>query len=165
MTDQTQRSDCYESLCVTVKCDGNERSVIEDRSHVRTHRSKDTYRQRTLPVRTIFYDANQHRSSASIRSTTMNSNNQKRSSKSYERTSGTLPLPTNNHNHQLIHFHGNGKTLARSSGQQRGQYRNRKAELDWDHTFDLDQLDLYTITNDIDNHSVNSLTSSSDQSL
>ena len=48
---------------------------------------------------------------------------------------------------------------------QRGQYRNRKAELDWDHAFDLDLIDLYARQHDSDNHSLASITSSSDQSF
>lgn len=44
----------------------------------------------------------------------------------------------------------------------RGQYRNRKAELDWDHGFDLDQLDLYSTQYESDNYS---MTSSTDNSL
>ena len=48
---------------------------------------------------------------------------------------------------------------------QRGQYRNRKAELDWDHAFDFDLIDLYTTRNDIDNCSLTSINSSSDNSF
>ena len=47
----------------------------------------------------------------------------------------------------------------------RGQCRNRKAELDWDHAFDLDQVHLYTTQNDIDDHSLASIHSSYDRSL
>jgi hypothetical protein len=48
--------------------------------------------------------------------------------------------------------------------QKRVQYRNRKAELDWDHAFDLDQIDLYPAQNDIDIESLISSNSSSDNS-
>ena len=49
--------------------------------------------------------------------------------------------------------------------QQRGQYRNRKAELDWDHAFDLDLIDFYPTTNDIDSYSLTSTVSSSEHSF
>jgi hypothetical protein len=48
---------------------------------------------------------------------------------------------------------------------QRGQYRNRKAELDWDHAFDLDLVDLYSIHPDPDTRSLISTISSSDHSF
>jgi hypothetical protein len=48
---------------------------------------------------------------------------------------------------------------------QRGQYRNRKAELDWDHAFDLDLIDLYPTYNDLDSRSLISTISSSDHSF
>ena len=48
---------------------------------------------------------------------------------------------------------------------QRGQYRNRKAELDWDHAFDLDLIDLYPTQPDLDRYSLTSTLSSSDHSF
>lgn len=48
---------------------------------------------------------------------------------------------------------------------QRAQYRNRKAELDWDHAFDLDLIDLYTTPIDTDSHSLTSTISSTDTSF
>lgn len=55
--------------------------------------------------------------------------------------------------------------LGQRQPKQRGQYRNRKAELDWDHAFDLDLIDLYTANIDVDRHSLTSTISSSDHSF
>lgn len=50
--------------------------------------------------------------------------------------------------------------------QRRAQYRNRKAELDWDHAFDLNQVDLYSTSQyECDNYSLTSSNSSTDNSL
>ncbi|UJR35633.1 hypothetical protein I4U23_028383 [Adineta vaga] len=56
------------------------------------------------------------------------------------------------------------RLLQQKDTKQRVQYRNRKVELDWDHAFDLDLIDLYTTHIDTDSHSLTSTISSTDTS-
>ena len=146
---QSQRSNRYPNLLITVKRESTERSVTEPHSNPRTRRPNDNHRLRNKPSRTVFYNSN-YRHTHPLRPSSMSCPKQcDRYLIEAETKQMTVPS------------HPTGQPR---EPQQRGQYRNRKAELDWDHTFDLDQIDLYTIQNDSDNRSLMSFTSSSDQS-
>jgi hypothetical protein len=135
---QSQRSNRYPNLLITVKRESTERSVTENPPKPRTRRPTDNHRPRNKPGRTVFYNSN-YRPSHLLRY--------------------PIEVETKKTN---VPSHPIGQPR---EPQQRGQYRNRKAELDWDHTFDLDQVDAYTIQYDSDNRSLMSFTSSSDQSF
>ena len=67
----------------------------------------------------------------------------------------------NDNNDNEINYH----IFKRRNPKQRGQYRNRKAELDWDHAFDLDLINLYATHIDTDHHSLTNAISSSENSF
>lgn len=147
---QSQRSNRYPNLLITVKRESTERSVTEAHSNPRTRLPNDNHRPRNKPGRTVFYNSN-YRQTHPLRPSSMSCPKQ---CDRYLIEAETKQITVPSH-----------PTGQPREPQQRGQYRNRKAELDWDHTFDLDQIDLYTIQTDSDNRSLMSFTSSSDQSF
>ena len=153
-----QRSCRYPSLRITVKHETEERSVTEIYSNPRVYHHP----------KTVFYNSNHRQKQYFNRpSTTV----QHRSSQKYHHIHHQQPPPPirplmeiqdfNDHDYSYSSYIFKQKEPAK----QRGQYRNRKAELDWDHAFDLDQIDLYPVQNDIDIDSLISLNSSSDNSF
>ena len=146
---QSQYSNRHPKLLITVKRESAERSVTESYAHPRTPRP------RNHPGKTVFYNSN-YRHSHLLRPTSVSS------------TSSSWPKHCERYLNDVETKPSTPiekKVAQPREPQQRGQYRNRKAELDWDHTFDLDQLELYTIQNDSDTRSLLSFTSSSDQSF
>ena len=137
MSTYQTRSSRYPNLRITVKQESKDRSVREVHSYAH-------------PT-TIYYNRNHRRKP---------SNAQPQPTKSHQLSQKPLrPLmEISTSDYSYVH-----PAKAREP-KQRGQYRNRKAELDWDHAFDLDQIDLYTIQRDIDNYSLTSSNSSTDNS-
>ncbi|CAF0977375.1 unnamed protein product [Adineta ricciae] len=155
MNGYSQRSNRHPNLLITVKHETEERSVIETHSnHQRKRRTKTNY----YPT-TIYYNSNHRQKSQATRSSYPTRN--------YERYPSTV-RPLMEIKNVYEDFDKNEiayLTYNPRESKQRGQYRNRKAELDWDHAFDLDQLHLYTAQIDLDNHSLTSLQSSTDNSF
>ncbi|CAF5127432.1 unnamed protein product [Rotaria sp. Silwood1] len=153
----------------------DERSVTEIDTKQRMHHSKNNYHSTYLHPTTIYYNSNhqyhqakQHfpRSSSSTIQHRSQNNDRFHYYHQQQQQQPIRPLMEIKDNQ----FSLNDNTITYSNSKprepkQRGQYRNRKAELDWDHAFDLDQLDLYITQNDTDNYSLTSIHSSGDNSL
>ena len=139
MSTYQTRSSRYPNLRITVKQETKERSVREISSYAH-------------PT-TIYYNRNHRR---------IPSNAQSHPTKSNQFSPQQPPI------RPLMEISSSDYSymypVKPRQAKQRGQYRNRKAELDWDHAFDLDQIDLYTIQQDIDNYSLASSNSSTDNS-
>lgn len=179
MTSYQQRSCRYPSLLVTVKQETDERSVSEIHSKPHAIRSKNNYNSKFSYPTTTYYNSNiryqqqkQHnRYPSSSNANQRHSQNNTRSFYYNHQQQPSMRSLIELKDNQISVYHdGNDKSMTFSNVtprelKQRGQYRNRKAELDWDHAFDLDQIDLYTTQYDIDNHSLTSIHSSSDSSL
>ncbi|CAF1237968.1 unnamed protein product [Rotaria sordida] len=186
MASYQQRSYQYPNLLVTVKPETEQRLVTEIHTKQRTHHLKNNYHSTYFHPTTIYYNTN-HRykqekqhftrsSSSTIQHRSQNNdhfyyyNQQKQEQQEQEQQQPIRPLMEIKDNQFSLCNNLNDKKVTYSNlkqrePRQRGQYRNRKAELDWDHAFDLDQIDLYTTQNDIDNYSLTSIHSSGDNSL
>ncbi|CAF0976409.1 unnamed protein product [Adineta steineri] len=171
---QQPRSDRYPNLLVTVKHETNERLVTENYSNSQKRRSKKNYRPTNFHPTTIFYNSNHHYRQKQHFTRTLPSTNEYYDRLQYHNYQQPIrPLMEIKNNHTYISRDLNDDddddiaylNFKPKEPTQRGQYRNRKAELDWDHAFDLDQIHLYTTQNDIDNHSLISFHSSSDNSF
>jgi len=173
MNSHQHRSDRYPNLLVTVKQETEERSVTETYSNPRKRRSKNNHRSTYIHPTTIYYNSNHRQTQHFTRSPP---STVRRHSQNYDRLQyhnyqqPIRPLMEIRDNHFYFHHDVNDNDIDYLPFQQREakqhrQYRNRKAELDWDHAFDLDQIHLYTTQNDIDNHSLTSYHSSSDNSF
>ncbi len=168
MAGHQQRSCRYSNLRITVKNETEERSVTEVYSKPRTYRSKNNYHSTT-----IYYNSNHRQKQYFNHPSPPSQSTVQRHSKKYDRfdyhnqrQQPIRPLMEIKDNQFSVHHDFNDNDITYSYNfKQRGQYRNRKAELDWDHAFDLDQIDLYTTQNDIDNYSLTSTNSSSDNSF
>ena len=184
---QQSYSSRYPSLLLTVKHDTDQRSIPETYSNSRTRRYKDNYRPSTFQPKNIYYNSNhQHQQqqqyyirplhTSPCRQQQQFYNNHDRNHFHYQQQpirplmeikDNLLPLHDNNDDDD--EDEDDNDTSYRSYKQkepkQRGQYRNRKAELDWDHAFDLDLIDLYTPHIDVDSRSLTSTISSSDNSF
>ncbi|CAF2750840.1 unnamed protein product [Rotaria sp. Silwood2] len=182
MASYQQRSCRYPNLLVTVKPETEERSVTEIDTKQRTHRSKNNYYSSYFYPTTIYYNSNHRYQQAKQHSTRSSSSTIQHRSKNHDhfyyynqqqqqqQQQPIRPLMEikNNQFSSYNNLNDNKITysnLKQREPKQRGQYRNRKAELDWDHAFDLDQIDLYTTQNDSDNYSLISVHSSGDNSL
>jgi hypothetical protein len=152
---QQQRSCRYPNLRVTVKHETEERSVTEIYSNPKTRHSKNNSRPTYFHPTTIYYNSNQRQKQHFTRPSPPKVQHR---SQNYDRFYQQPIRP-------LMEIEDNYSDFEQKQPKQRGQYRNRKAELDWDHAFDLDQVDLYTTQNDIDNHSLSSLNSLSENSF
>jgi hypothetical protein len=172
MANHQQRSYRYPNLLVTVKHETEERSVTEIHSNPRTYRSKNNYHSTFYHPTTIYYNSNhrqkQHFNRPSPPPTTqrrskkhdrLNYHNQKQQQQQQQQP--IRPLMEIEDNQIFVH----DDTFKQKEPKQRDQYRYRKVELDWDHAFDLDQVELYTTQYDIDNYSLTSINSSSESSF
>jgi hypothetical protein len=195
MTNQQQDyTPAYPSLMVTVKGDADDQSVAGSHSNSRTRRSKDNYRPSSFQLKNVFYNSNHRQAQPQPqpqqqRFTRPPPTSPRRHQAQYYHSHDLI-----HHHHQQQHYqhqpirplmeikdnlvtkHANidydshdtditYREFKQREPQQRGQYRNRKAELDWDHAFDLDLIDLYPTTNDIDSYSLTSTVSSSEHSF
>ena len=177
----------YPSLLVTVKHEGKERSIDESYTNSRTRRSKDNYRPSSFQAKNVYYNSN-HRQQQQPQQqqyfTRPPHTSPRRQQQSYYTNYDHLhyhyqqqpirPLMEIKDNRFSLHHDSddndddndiNYRMFKQREPKQRGQYRNRKAELDWDHAFDLDLIDLYPTYNDIDTRSLLSTISSSDHSF
>jgi hypothetical protein len=153
MAGHQQRSFRYPSLRVTVKHETDERLVTE----IYSTRPKNNYHSTT-----IYYNSNHRQKQQFNRpppSTTVQRRSQNYTHVHYSQQPIRPLMEINNHEINYCYI------FQQREPKQHGQYRNRKAELDWDHAFDLDQINLYTKQNDSDNHSLTSINSSSDNSF
>jgi hypothetical protein len=154
----------YPSLMVTVKCEPQDRSVAETYFNSRARRSKEHYRPSSFQPRNIYYNSNHFTrppSTSSRRQQTQyyqsyeHIDDQHHQPQHYQHLS-IRPLMEIKDNRVSLHYDYDQdanmtyQDYAHKEPKQRGQYRNRKAELDWDHAFDLDLIDLYTTTTNID---------------
>ncbi|CAF2532892.1 unnamed protein product [Rotaria sp. Silwood2] len=180
---QRQYSSRYQNLLITVKHDTEARSITDTHSNPRTRRSKDNYRSSSFQPKNIYYNSNhRHQQQQYFTRPSHASSNcqQQQYYNSYDRIhyryqhQPIRPLMEIKNDlfsshHDLNDDDGDNDmtyhTFKQREPKQRGQYRNRKAELDWDHAFDLDLIDLYTTHIDIDSHSLTSTVSSSDHSF
>ncbi|UJR10267.1 hypothetical protein I4U23_014475 [Adineta vaga] len=160
MNGYSQQSNQYPKLLITVKHETEERSVIEAYSNPRKYRSKNHSRSKNFHPTTIYYNSNHHHNSHFTRSSYPSKAYERFSYSNHPSTLRPLMEIKNFDQDELAYL-----TFKQREPKQRGQYRNRKAELDWDHAFDLDQIHLYTTQNDLDNHSLTSFQSSSDNSF
>jgi len=152
MAGYQQRSSRYPSLRITVKHETEERSVTEIYSNPRMYQHPTT----------VFYNSNHRQKQYFNRPSTIQRRSQKYHHFHYHNQQQPIrPLMEI----QDFNDHSYSYSFKQKEPKQRGQYRNRKVELDWDHAFDLDQIDLYTGQNDIDIDSLISLNSSSDNSF
>jgi hypothetical protein len=169
MAGHQQRSSRYSNLLVTVKHETEERSVTEIHSNLRTCRSKNNYHSTFYHPTTIYYNSN-HRQKEHFNRPSPPLITQRRSKK-YDRRyyhnqqQPIRPLMEIEDNQFFLHHDYNNNTFKQKEPKQRDQYRNLKVELDWDHAFDLEQVELYTTQNDIDNYSLTSINSSSESSF
>ncbi|CAF4009389.1 unnamed protein product [Rotaria magnacalcarata] len=179
MTSYQQRSCRYPNLLVTVKQETDERSVSEIDSKPYTSRSKKNYNSKFFYPTTTYYNRNvrcQQQKQHSIYPSSY-SVNQRHSQnnirfyyQNHQQQQPMRSLVELADNKISLYHDGNDNSMTFSNitprePKQRGQYRNRKAELDWDHAFDLDQIDLYATQYDIDNRSLSSIHSSGGSSL
>ncbi|CAF3765962.1 unnamed protein product [Rotaria socialis] len=181
MTSYQQRACRYPNLLVTVKQETDERSVSEIHSKPHTTRSKKNYNSKFFYPTTTYYNRNvrcqqqQQQHNRYPSSYCVNQPHSQNNTRFYYRNHRQQQPPMRSlmeltDNKTSLYHDGNDNSMTFSNvtprePKQRGQYRNRKAELDWDHAFDLDQIDLYTTQYDIDNHSLNSIHSSGDSLL
>lgn len=192
MTSQQQQhqSSHYPNLLTSLQQDIEQKSAGETSVNPRTHHSKDNSRPLSFQTKNIFYNSN-HRYQQQFYFTRPPHISPRRQQQSHYPTHDRFhyhhqhqlpirPLMEIKDNHFSSHqdFDDNDKdnqddedtksTYSNSKPRepkQRGQYRNRKAELDWDHAFDLDLIDLYSIQPDPDSRSLTSTISSSDHSF
>lgn len=179
----------YPSLLVTVKHETEERSVAETRSNSRTRHPKDNYRSSSFQPKSTYYNSNNRTQSHQYFTRPPHTSPRRQQQQQqqhpyynhYDRvyysfqTQPLRPLmeikddlfsPHNELNVDIENLNStNYQPFKQREPKQRGQYRNRKAELDWDHAFDLDLIDLYTTHNDSDSHSLTSTVYSSDNSF
>ena len=183
MTGQQQQQH-YSGLMAAVKREAEERCNAETYANLRARRTSDNCRPSSFQARNIYYNSNhrpQHQTHFMRPPPASPRRQSQRYYNNYDRT--------HHHPHQPIRplmeikdnvvplrhdfdddkdDHDNDLTcqaFGQRQPKQRGQYRNRKAELDWDHAFDLDLIDLYTANIDVDRHSLTSTISSSDHSF
>ena len=187
MTSQQQQhqSSHYPNLLTTLQQDIEQKSAGEISVNPRTHRSKDNSRPSSFQTKNVFYNSN-HRHHQQLYFTRPPHISPHRQQQSYYPTYDRFHY---HHQHQPsirplmeikdnLFFDDNDKDnqddeetkitcsiSQQREPKQRGQYRNRKAELDWDHAFDLDLIDLYSIQPDPDSRSLTSTISSSDHSF
>lgn len=192
MTSQQQQhqSSHYPNLLTTLQQDIEQKSAGETSVNPRTHHSKDNSRPSSFQTKNIFYNSN-HRHHQQLYFTRPPPHiSPRRQQQSYYPTYDRFHY---HHQHQPIRplmeikdnlfssHHDLDDTdkdnqddeetkithsmSKQREPKQRGQYRNRKAELDWDHAFDLDLIDLYSIQPDPDSRSLTSTISSSDHSF
>ena len=184
----------YPNLLTTIQPDIDHKSTVESSVNSRTHHSKDNSRPSSFQSKNIFYNSN-HRYQQQFYFTRPAHLSARRHQQSYYPTYDRFhyqyqqtpirPLMEIKDNLVLSHhdYDDNDKdhdddgddagdetkmTYSLSKlrePKQRGQYRNRKAELDWDHAFDLDLIDLYSSQPDPDSRSLTSTISSSDHSF
>jgi hypothetical protein len=184
---QQYSSSRYPSLMVKGKHEAEERSITDTYSNPRTRRSKDNNRPLSFQPRNVYYNSNQRYQQQQHFTRpppppTCPRRQQQQHYNSYGRIhyhyqhQPIRPLMEIKDNQFSLHHDLNDNnddedndmtycTLKEREPEQRGQYRNRKAELDWDHAFDLDLIDLYTTHIDVDSHSLTSTISSSDNSF
>lgn len=177
MANREQRSWRYPNIIVTVKNETDERSVTEISSKSQRNLSKNNHHTSYYHPTTVYYNSNYRYQQQKQRFHSTSSSNPQRRSKNldyfYHQKSQEAvrplmdiqdsPIPFyNDFNHKNTNAYSNSNVR---EPKQRGKYRNRRAELDWDHGFDLDQTALYTTSNDIDNHSLSSMNSSGNNSL
>lgn len=182
---QQQQQQSYSSLMVAVKREAEERCNAETYANLRARRTSDNCRPSSFQPRNIYYNSN-HRAQHQTHFMRPPPALPRRQSQHYYNNYDRIH---HHHPHQpirpLMEIKDNVASLrhdfdddkddhdndlaCQAFGQrqptQRGQYRNRKAELDWDHAFDLDLIDLYTANIDVDRHSLTSTISSSDHSF
>ncbi|CAF0866838.1 unnamed protein product [Adineta ricciae] len=190
---QHQYSPRYPSLLVTLKHKPEERTHADVYSTARARRAKDSYYPSLFQTKNVYMNGNQrqqppsppvqssppqqqlpHRSHVPPRYQQKPTfyNNSDRIHQPYQQQS-IRPLMEIKDN--LFSLHDDVepdlddddqslRILQPKDAQQRTQYRNRKAELDWDHAFDLDLIDLYSTHIDTDSHSLTSTISSTDTS-
>ncbi len=151
-----QRSHRYPSLLVTVKHETEERLVTEIYANSRTYRSKNNYRSAFSHPTTIYYNSN-HRQKQYFTRQKPSPPTIQRHPQKYDRLHQQPIRP-------LMEIDNNNMTYS-TCKQREPKYRNRKAELDWDHAFDLDLIDLYATDIDVDSYSLTSIISSSDNSF
>jgi len=181
---QQQYSSRYPNLLGTVKHETKERSINETYSNLRTRRcSKDNYRPSSFQPKNVYYNSN-HRHQQQQYFTRPPHTSPGRQQQSYYPNYHRIhyhyqhqpirPLMEIKDNQFALHHDSDdndddnnmtSRILKPREPRQRGQYRNRKAELDWDHAFDLDLIDLYPTYNDPDSRSLISTISSSDHSF
>ena len=150
----------YTNLRVTVKHETEERSVSEISSNSKTHYSKNHSRPTYYHPTTIYYNSNHRQKQQFTRPSPPKVQYRSQNyNQFYQQPIRPLMEIKDNYFDDIY------SNFTPKESKQRGQYRNRKAELDWDHAFDLDQIDLYTTQNDIDNYSLTSLNSLSDNSF
>jgi len=186
MADQQQQySSRYPNLLVAGKHETKERSIDETYSNSRTRRSKDNYRPSTSQPKNVYYNSN-HRPQQQQYFTRPPHTSPRRQQQPYypnydpihyhyqHQNQPIRPLMEIKDNLFSLHHESDEnnddndlsyRIFKQREPKQRGQYRNRKAELDWDHAFDLDLIDLYPTYNDPDSRSLISTISSSDHSF
>ncbi len=184
MADQQQQySSRYPNLLVAGKHETKERSIDETYSNPRTRRSKDNYRPSTSQPKNVYYNSN-HRHQQQQYFTRPPHTSPRRQQQPYYPNYDPIhyhyqnqpirPLMEIKDNLFSLHHESDEndddndlsyRIFKQREPKQRGQYRNRKAELDWDHAFDLDLIDLYPTSNDPDSRSLISTISSSDHSF
>jgi len=180
---QQQYSSRYPSLLVTVKHKAEERSTAETYSNSRTRRSKDNFHPSSFQAKNAYYNSNHQRQQQKFftrSSHTSPRRQQPQYYNSYDRIhyhyqhQPIRPLMDIKDNILALQHDDEDddndndmayRAFKQREPKQRGQYRNRKAELDWDHAFDLDLIDLYPTNMDVDSHSLTSTISSSDNSF
>ena len=181
---QQHYSSRYPNLLVPVKHETDQRSIPETYSNSsRTRRSKDNYRpSSSFQPKNVYYNSNHQQQQYFIRPSP--SRQQQQFYNSYDRNhhyqqdQPIRPLMEIKDNLCSLHDDDNADddgdndksdithgSYKEREPKQRGQYRNRKAELDWDHAFDLDLVHLYSTHIDVDNRSLTSTISSSDNSF
>jgi hypothetical protein len=187
---QQQYSSRYPNRLVTVKHEAEERSIGETYSNPRTRRSKDNYRSPSFQPKNVYYNSNHQHQPQQYFTRPPHTSPRRRQQPyyaNYDRIhyhyqhQPIRPLMEIKDNLFALHHNfddnndddnddndDNNMTshlFKQREPRQRGQYRNRKAELDWDHAFDLDLIDLYPTYNDADSRSLTSTISSSDHSF
>jgi hypothetical protein len=183
---QQQYSSRYPNLLITVKRETDQRSVPETYSNPRTRHSKDAYRPSSFQPKNVYYNSKHQQQQQKYFIRPSPCPQQQSFYNSYDRShyhnqhqpirplmeikDNLFPLhDDNDHDNDDDDDDDNNNEISyrphkQREPKQRGQYRNRKAELDWDHAFDLDLIDLYTPHIDVDSRSLTSTISSSDNS-
>lgn len=184
MSGQQQKQ--YANMAITFRRNSNDRSIHEmNPSNFRRRHSKDPFRPLSFQPKTIYYNSNrryQQHEYFPQTSTRRHKHSFYPNSDHYQHQP-IRPLMEIKDNLSPLHHHQSTNTDDDDEGddneknsidslisklkqpKQRGQYRNRKAELDWDHAFDLDLIDLYPTQPELDRYSLTSTISSSDHSF
>lgn len=156
---------------VTLKTQSEDRTVTENCSTNRNRRSKDNYRPSNFHAKNVYYNSH-HRNKVDqqeyySRPTGLISNPYRPAATYYHQDPTIRPLMEIDNDFVSLHqeYDRLCRHVQQREAKQRGQYRNRKAELDWDHAFDLDLIDFYKTNIDLDNYSLTSTMSSSDHSF